>query len=153
MENIEANLGLEVLIRDPIKIIISYLNKTSIKSLIFTKRKILNKVEKEIKIFKELNEKQINICTSIENIIKVKFENSEDMINSGKQLFMRICNIRQLNQLDLSHNQINKIEALTKCNFTQLNQLYLSHNQINNIEALTKCNFTQLNQLNLSCNK
>ena len=75
METMDINSGLEVFLRDPFTIIISYLNKPYIKNLLLTNRILLSKVKKKIRIFKYLNEKEINMLIYMENVINLKIEN------------------------------------------------------------------------------
>ena len=59
----------------------------------------------------------------------------------------------QLNELNLSYNQISDISILEKVNFKELKELNLNNNEISDISILEKVNFTELKKLYLSRNK
>ena len=62
-------------------------------------------------------------------------------------------NFNELEELNLSENEISIIDILEKANYKKLKGLYLSDNNISDIKILEKVKFEKLEELDLENNK
>ena len=62
-------------------------------------------------------------------------------------------NFKELNELDLSDNNISDINVLKKVKFEKLKKLDLSRNDISDITVFKVASFKKLKKLNLSYNE
>ena len=106
---------------------------------------------------KELNLSMKNIGNKgLKDLVKIKFKELNKLELSHNEIsdinVLKKVHFKELKELNLSFNQISDINILEKADFRELKELNLSFNQISNINILGKVNFKELKELNLSRN-
>ena len=138
-----------------IKIFEKIKNKRKLNIIKYNKR-IKDKLEihkEDFEIYVILKEFNNKYNTNIENNeIKELNLSMKNIGNKGLKDLVKI-KFKELNKLELSHNEISDINVLKKVNFKELRELNLSFNKISNINVLEKVNFKELRELYLSWNQ
>ena len=111
----------------------------------------INKADFEIYItLKKFNNKyKVNIEDI--DINEIYLKNKNIGIEGLKDLVK--IDFNELEELNLSENEISIIDILEKADYKKLKQLDLHYNKISDIKVLEKVNFKQLKELYLSDNK